>query len=287
MHNFGWIGPVIRIKKGSDQICLNIALMPAPRRFDIPHDAMHVGRDAALHETAGQYGFRAELAGGVKLPDFPAIVGGQKFGRETAEVGGHVCDVPLEQAGCVVVSRGIKGLGQIDDDQPVAADEHVVLGQVAVYESGAEHENYLCDQRAVVFTGLRPGQLDIVESRRVVAVIIDHQFHQQYSPDVAENLRHAHSSGGKAVQGVYLGVLPSPFLLLPAIFGVLLYGARLAAVLPLAAFLVLGLLAEAPVVGVLVYLGTAELSHGADDIDFGFLAAHKLADDLVDEAVMD
>ena len=62
----------------------------------------------------------------------------------------------FEHAGGVVIPCGVDGLGQIDDDRPFAADEHVVLGQVAVDQSGAEHEDDLRDQRAVVFNAPVP-----------------------------------------------------------------------------------------------------------------------------------
>src|SRR6185369_6179657 len=103
---------------------------------------------------------------------------------------------------------------------------------------------------------------------------------------VVKNLRHAHPGLGKAAQGVHLGILPSSLLLFAPIPGVLLHGARLAAVPPLAPFLVLRLLAEATFGGFLVHLGAADLSFGANHVDIGLLAAHELADDLIDNSVV-
>ena len=44
----------------------------------------------------------------------------------------HVFHITLEHHGGVVVPGGVDSLGQVDDDRPVVACEHIELGQVAV-----------------------------------------------------------------------------------------------------------------------------------------------------------
>src|SRR3990172_4332476 len=116
---------------------------------------------------------------------------------------------------------------------------------------------------------------------------IDHQLHQQHSPDIVIDMRHTDSGLIKAQQGVNLGILPCSLLLLSAILGVLLYGASLAAVPPLSPFLILSHMAEAPPAGILIDLGAADLSPGFNNINLGLLTAHKLAENLIYETVMD
>ena len=97
-------------------------------------------------------------------------------------------------------------------------------------------------------------------------------------------LRHAHAGGGQAIQGVDFGALPGFFLHLAPVARAFFHGARLPAVLGLAAFLIGRALAETALLGVLVDLGAADLVAAADDIDGRFLAAHQLAQHLVDQA---
>ena len=116
---------------------------------------------------------------------------------------------------------------------------------------------------------------------------IDHQLHQQHSPDIVIDMRHTDSGLIKAQQGVHLGILPCPLLLLSTILGILLYGARLAAVPPFSPFLILSHMAKAPPACFFIDLGAANLSLGLNHIDLGLLTAHKLADNLIYEAVLD
>ncbi|MDZ7854335.1 MAG: hypothetical protein U5L98_17315 [Halomonas sp.] len=60
-----------------------------------------------------------------------------------------------------------------------------------------------------------------------------------------------------------------------------------AAVALLASLLVLHGLLETALLGLLEDLGTAPLAVGAHDVHLGFLAAHQLALDRVDQAVVD
>ena len=100
-------------------------------------------------------------------------------------------------------------------------------------------------------------------------------------------LRHPHPGSGQAIQGIDFGTLPNFFLHLAPIAAAFLHGARLPAVLDLAAFLVRGVLAEATLIGILVHLGAANRFAAANDIDGGLLAAHQLANHLIDEAFFD
>src|SRR6185369_2046281 len=95
---------------------------------------------------------------------------------------------------------------------------------------------------------------------------------------------HPDTGRGQPVQGIDLGVLPDLFLHLAAIAAAFLHGARLPAVLDLAALLVGSRLAETALVRVLVDLGATDVLAAANDIDGGFLAAHQLAKHLVYKA---
>ena len=236
---------------------------------------------------AGQFHAGFQFAARVELPDFLAELGGEEFRGEAPEVGGHVVDVALQHPGGVVVPGGVDRLGEVDDDRSVAADQHVVLGQVAVDHPGTEHEHDLIDQPAVVLAGESRRQFHVVEPGGGIALFVGHQLHQQDSPKVAVQLRDPHAGRGQALQRVNLRVLPGALLLPAAEAGMLPHGAGLAAVAHLAPFLVLGLLAEAAPPRFLVHLGAAHLPCGEYHVNLGFLAAHELADHLVDQAILD
>ncbi len=127
-------------------------------------------------------------------------------------------------------------------------------------------------------------EFHVVQARRGVARGIGHQFHQQHALEALEGLRHPHTRGGETVQRIDLGVLPGFLGHLAPVAGALAAGARLAAVLDPAAFLVGHGLAEVALLGVLVDLGAANLVAAADHVDRGLLAAHQLAGDFVDQA---
>src|SRR4029077_11738780 len=72
-----------------------------------------------------------------------------------------------------------------------------------------------------------------------------------------------------------------------AVAAALLHGARAAAVLHPAPFRVVDALAEGALFVFLVALGAAHLAAAAHHVDHGFLAAHQLAADRIDEAGLD
>jgi hypothetical protein len=111
------------------------------------------------------------------------------------------------------------------------------------------------------------------------------EFHDQDAVEESEGPGHAHAGGGELVQGVHFGADPGGLRLLLPEAGALGHGARGAAVLDLAAFLVLHGLLEAAVDGVLIDLGAAVFLAAAHHIDLGFLAAFHFGDDFIDDAV--
>jgi hypothetical protein len=117
-----------------------------------------------------------------------------------------------------------------------------------------------------------------------MAVGIDNQIHQQHALEAEMRLRHPHPGSSQPIQGIDLGTLPDLFLHLAPKAAALLHGARLPAVLDLAAFLIGGVVAEAALIGFLVDFGAANVFAAANDIDGGLLAAHQLAEHLIDEA---
>ena len=206
---------------------------------------------------------------------------------ELPEVIGQVRDVALQHALGVVVARGIHGLRQVDDHGAIVVDQDVELRQVAMHEAGAQHAHDLPDQRAVECRGLLRREFHLGQARRDIALAVGHQFHQQHAVEEAVGLRHAHAGGGELVERVHLGALPRRFLFLAPETRALLHGAGAPAALHAAAFLVLHRLAEAALVGFLVDLGAADFLAAAHEIDRGLLAALELADDVVDESVLD
>ena len=254
---------------------------------DFAHHAVQV--DGLFHalEAARQDGIGRQLAGLVERPDFLAVVGGAQFRREAAEVGSQVVDVALEHQSRADVARGIHGLRQVDDHRPMAVDEHVVLGQVAVDDARAQHFHDLPDQDGVELARLLGRELEVVEPRRGVAVVVRHQLHEQHAVEEIVRLRHAHACGGQSLQGAHLGVLPGLFEFLAAEFRAFLHGPRAAAVLDVAALRVLDRVPEGALFGFLVDLGAADFLAAAHDEDDRFLAAHELAEDFVDEAFLD
>ena len=130
-------------------------------------------------------------------------------------------------------------------------------------------------------------ELHIIQTRRRVAVRVGDQFHQQHAGMEVVRLRHAHAGSGQPIQGVDFGVLPGFFLRFAAIARAFRHGARLAAVLHLAVFRVIDALAKAALVGFLVNLGAAHLVAAANDEDHRLLAAHELADHVIDQAVFE
>ena len=130
-------------------------------------------------------------------------------------------------------------------------------------------------------------QLDVVQTRRDIAVGVGHQLHQQHAVGADERLRHANARVGELEQRVDFGVLPGLFLHFAAIAAAFFHRALLAAVLDLAAFAVGRGLAEAALLGVLVDFRAARGVAAAHHVDGGFLAAHQLADDFVDQAFFD
>ena len=220
-------------------------------------------------------------------PDFLAVLGVLEGRREGAEVGAQIEHITLEHFGGVAVARRVDGLRQVDDDRPALADEDVVFGEVAVNDAGAQHAHHLIHEQGVIRQRQFLAEFDIVQARRRMAVGIEHQIHQQHAGEAEVRLRHPHASGGQPIQGIDLGTLPDLFLHPAPIAAAFLHGTRLAAVLHLAAFLIGGVLAETALIGFLVDFGAANRFAAANDIDGGLLAAHQLANHLIDEAFFD
>ncbi len=228
-----------------------------------------------------------QLAAQVDRPDFAAVVGGEQFRGEAAEPGGEIADVAQEHECRAVVACGVYCLGQVDDHRPVGADEHVVFGQVAVHQAGAQHAHDLHHQHLVPGERLGCAEFQVVEPRCGVTGLVGHQLHQQHTLEEVVGRGHAHPCRGKPAQRVDLGMLPGLLLLLAPVTRALLHGAGAAAVLYPAAFGVLHCLAEAALVRLFVHFRAAHLAAAAHDVDHRFLAAHELAHDFVDEAFLD
>ena len=128
-------------------------------------------------------------------------------------------------------------------------------------------------------------QVQIIEPRRRIALVVGDQLHQQDALDIQMRLGHAHTRSGQSVQGIDLGVLPNVFLLLAPVARAFCHGARLSAVSHLTPFAVQDLFMKTPLIGLLVDLGATHRAIGMHHIDGGLLAALEWTDHLVDKTV--
>ena len=127
----------------------------------------------------------------------------------------------------------------------------------------------------------------VVQTRSHIAVGVRHQFHQQHAVRADEWLRYAHARVGELEQRVDFGVLPCLFLHFAAVAAAFFHRALLAAVLDLAAFAIGRSLAEAALLGVLVDLRATDRVAAAHHVHGGFLTAHQLGNDFVDQTFFD
>jgi len=182
---------------------------------------------------------------------------------------------------------GVDRLRQVDDHRAILGQQDVVLGQVAVNHARAQHAYHFVEQPPMQFDRACFAHIHIVQTRRDVAVRVGHELHEQHAVRADIRLRHAHAGIGQTKQRVDLGVLPVLLLHLAAITAAFFDGARFPAVLDLAPFEIGGRLAEAALLRILVDLRTTDRIAAADYVYGGFLAAHQLADDFVDQALFD
>ena len=226
-------------------------------------------------------------AGFIQRPHFLGVLGLLQLRGKTPEVGSHVADVALQHVEGVVVARRIHRLGQVDDHRARRRKQHVELGQVTVHQAGAQHQHDLGDQEGVVFARLVRVQHYVVQTRRRIAVLIGHQFHQQHAFKKVVRLGHANARTGQAEQRRHFSVLPGIFGFFLAELGALGHGSRLAAVTDLTAFLVFGRLTKTSFIRLLVNLGATQFIAAAHHINSCFFTTHQRAQHFVDQTVFD
>ena len=165
----------------------------------------------------------------------------------------------VEQSGCagVVVGRGVDDLGKVDDHWPVTGEQDIELGEVAVNESGAQHEHDLVDQQMMVRAGQRFRQAQIVETRGDSAVTINDQLHDQDPFRKAIGCGYTDPGVGQITQGITLGVLPDLLLFLAPEPRVFSHGAGAATATDLATFRVLCLLMKTAMLDIFVNFGAS------------------------------
>ena len=73
---------------------------------DLPHDEVFVDRFLDACKLAGQERSGLQVAVFVEMPDLRGKVRREELGRELAEIGGEVVDVPREEPLGVVVGGG-------------------------------------------------------------------------------------------------------------------------------------------------------------------------------------
>ena len=144
-------------------------------------------------DITGQGQLRRQQAAFVVPPDFLAELGLLQCWGKGAEIGAQVDYVTLEHFGGVAVAGCVDRLWQIDDHRAVGIDQDVVLGEVAVNDTGTEHAHHLIDQCGVIFERQCLAEFDIVQARCRIAFGIDHQIHQQHALKTEVRLRYAHA----------------------------------------------------------------------------------------------
>ena len=187
----------------------------------------------------------------------------------------------------MVVAGGVHRLRQVDNYRATGIEQHVEFGKVAVHQTGAKHFHHFTNHKGVELAGIVRVQVDIVEAWRGIALAIIDQLHQQYAFKEVIWFGHPHASIGQAEQRSHLGILPGVLLALATVLRALGHGPGIAAVAHLAAFLILGGLAEAAFIGFLVDLGDAQLFAAAHHIDRGLFTAHQRAYHFVDQTRFD
>ena len=100
-------------------------------------------------------------------------------------------------------------------------------------------------------------------------------------------MRYSHSGCPQFIQGIHLGVLPGRFLFFATKTRAFFHGARFAAIFFTATFSVVDRLMKAALIDFLVNLRATDLVAALDDIHGGFLAAHQLANNSVNNAILD
>ena len=153
-----------------------------------------------------------------------------------------------------------------------------------MHHAGTQHAHHLHQQGAVVFAGILRAESHVVQAWRSVAVGVSDQLHQQHAIAKVIGLGHPHPGSGQAVKRVNLGALPGSFLRLAAKLGALGHGTGLAGIFDLAVFGVVHRLAKTSFGGFLVDLGAARVVANAHHVHHGFLAAHELPHNRVDQA---
>src|SRR5437879_3037067 len=164
---------------------------------------------------------------------------------------------------------------------------HGDLSEFNVDEPDAQHAHDLLDEVAVILARSSGRKIDFAKARGRVPGGIGHQLHDQRVVEVTVRLRHAHAGGDELVQCIDFGVLPGSFLLLAPETRSLAHGARLAAAVHLAAFLVPGTLLEASLRHVAVDLRAPHVRPRAHEINRRLLASLERADDFVAHAIVD
>ena len=228
-----------------------------------------------------------QLPGLEKRPDLLAVVGVEQRRLEAPEPVAHLVDVTHQQHRRAVIARRIDCLGQVDDHRALAVDQHVEFGKIAMHQPGAQHAHHVGDDTVVIIARLLRAQRHLAQARGDTALAVADQVHQQHAVDEAMRPRHAYPRRVQPVQGIHLGAEPGRFLLLLTVAGLLGHRPGTPAVTLLATLLILNGLLEAALTGFLEHLGATPLCATAHHIDLGFLAAHQLADDLVDQSIFE
>ena len=155
-----------------------------------------------------------------------------------------------------------------------------------MHHACTQHAHHFDQQRRVMLQRLLAGEEHIVQPWRSVAVNVHDQLHQQHAVVKVERLGHAHARRGEPVQRVNLGALPRGLLRLSAKLAALRHRARLSRVLDFAVLGVIHGLTKTAMGRLFVNLGAQRFVTIAHHENHRLFAAHQLADNGVDQALI-
>jgi hypothetical protein len=151
----------------------------------------------------------------------------------------------------------------------------------------AEHLHDLDEEHAVEGACVLGRQGDVDQAWCGQTGLTFDELHDQNAFEEVERLGNQDARRAQSTNGVDLGGPPCSLHLVAAIPGALFHRSLASGVANLSPLGVVGAMLEAPLLGVLVDLGHADLAPRLDEVDSRFFPAHERPDDAVDNADID
>jgi len=193
----------------------------------------HVGRCRIARELAGQRGIGGEFAGLIELPDLVSVIGLEQLGAARAKVVRMFTTSRSSMRQALLLPAALTACGR----SMITGRRHPAARCTRTGRHGsaaAKHQYDLRDHEAVPAPRLFRAHFHFVEPRCRVAMLVDHQFHQQDASCTPCGLGSARLHG-PAGRGPGSPRSSTRILHLAAIASALADGARIAAAARLAA----------------------------------------------------